>query len=162
MSQVKDKDKLEDTNGIKKCRIIADHLRCACLVIGDEISTTPSNKGRGYVLRKILRRAINCADQLEIEFDAYEMIIDEIINMYKKDNYYLESKRSFIIDEIHSEYFLYKNSIKQNLIKIKNELKNMEHITNEEIKTLYDRYGVPIDIIKDVVEENQILVRRKV
>ena len=162
MSQVKDKDTLEDLNIIKKCRIIADHLRCACLIIGDEISTTPSNKGRGYVLRKILRRTINCTEQLEIKYDSYEIIIDEIINMYKKDNNYLESKRNFIKVEIRSEYYSYKDIIKQNLIKIKNELKDRKYITNEEINILYDRYGVPIDIIKDVVEKSKVLVRRKI
>lgn len=159
-SQVEDKDKLSDVNNIKKCRIIADHLRCSCFIIGDEISTVPSNKGRGYVLRKILRRTINFTNQLGIAFDSYMFIVNKIIDMYKENNPFLELKREFIMNEIHNEYALYKTTIKKNLIKIENELKYKEYISNEEIEILFDRYGVPVDIIKDVVIKNKILVRK--
>ena len=159
-SQVEDKEKLLDINNIKKCRVIADHLRCSCMIIGDENSTIPSNKGRGYVLRKILRRSINYANQLGLGFDSYEFLIDKIIDMYKESNPSLELKRDFIIEKIHNEYDLYKMTLKNNLIKIENELKNKEYISNEEIKVLFDRYGVPVDIIKDVAIKNKMLVRK--
>lgn len=158
--QVEYKEKLLDINNIKKCRIIADHLRCACLIIGDEISTVPSNKGRGYVLRKILRRTINLTDQLGMKFDSFELLINIIVDMYKGDNPLLELKRNFIIDKIHTEYDLYKNTLKKNLIKIKNEIKDKEYISNGEINILFGRYGVPVDIIKDIVIRNKVLVRK--
>ncbi len=161
-SQVDNINALSDINNIKKCRIIADHLRCACFIIGDEISTVPSNKGRGYVLRKILRRTINLTNQLGITFDSYMFLINKIIDMYKKTNPNLESKREFIMNEIYNEYNLYENTIKNNLIKIVKELKYKEYITNEEIEILFDRYGVPVDIIKDIVIKNKILVRSKI
>lgn len=161
-SQVDNINALSDINNIKKCRIIADHLRCACFIIGDEISTVPSNKGRGYVLRKILRRTINLTNQLGITFDSYMFLINKIIDMYKKTNPNLESKREFIMNEIYNEYNLYENTIKNNLIKIVKELKYKEYITNEEIEILFDRYGVPVDIIKYIVIKNKILVRSKI
>ncbi len=161
-SQVDDINELSDINNIKKCRIIADHLRCACFIIGDEISTVPSNKGRGYVLRKILRRTINLTNQLGITFDSYMFLVNNIIDMYKKTNSILESKREFIMNEIYNEYNLYENTIKNNLIKIVKELKYKEYITNEEIEILFDRYGVPVDIIKDIVIKNKVLVRSKI
>lgn len=159
-TQVDDDNKLSDINNVKKCRIIADHLRCACFIIGDEISTVPSNKGRGYVLRKILRRAFNLTNQLGITFDSYMFIINKIIDLYKKTNPNLESKRTFIINEIHNEYDLYNTTLKKNLLKIAKELKYKECITNEDIKILFDRYGVPVDIIKDIVIKNKVLVRK--
>lgn len=159
-SQVDDRNKLSDINNIKKCRIIADHLRCVCFIIGDEISTVPSNKGRGYVLRKILRRTINLTNQLGITFDSFMFLINKIIDIYKKTNPILESKREFIMNEIHNEYDLYKTTINTNLIKIVKELRYKEYITNEEIETLFDRYGVPVDIIKDIVIKNKVLVRK--
>lgn len=159
-SQVEDTDKLSDINNIKKCRIIADHLRCACFIIGDEIPTVPSNKGRGYVLRKILRRAINFANQLGLAFDSYMFLVNKIIDMYRETNPFLELEREFIMNEIHNEYDLYKTTIKKNLIKIANELKCKEYISNEEIEILFNRYGVPVDIIKDIVIKNKILVRK--
>ncbi len=151
--------KLNNEETRKKCRIIADHLRCLCLAVGDTISTTLSNKGRGYVLRKILRRTINITDQLEINFESYEIIINLIIDLYKKDNHQLEAKKEFVLNEIYSEYILYKTILKKNLLKIEKELKNKEYISNSEIKNLFDRYGVPIDIIKDVVIKNKVLIK---
>ena len=160
-SKVEDKDLLLDENTIRKCRIIADHLRCACFIIGDEISTIPSNKGRGYVLRKIIRRAINYADQLRIEFDSYEFLINMILDMYKETNPSLNIKRNYIIDVIHTEYDLYKTTLRNNIVKIENELKDKEFITNEELETLFDRYGVPVDIIKEKVINKKELVRNR-
>ena len=87
-------------------------------------------------------------------------IINKIIDLYKKTNPNLESKRTFIINEIHNEYDLYNTTLKKNLLKIAKELKYKECITNEDIKILFDRYGVPVDIIKDIVIKNKVLVRK--
>lgn len=157
--QLEDTDKLNREETIKKCRIIADHLRCLCLAIGDVVSTTLSNKGRGYVLRKILRRTINATDQLGISFESYEIIINTIIDLYKVDNPQLEDKRDFVLNEIYSEYILYKTTLKKNLLIIEKEINNKEYISNEEIKKFFDRYGVPLDIIKDVIIKNKVLIK---
>lgn len=157
--QVEDKGKLNSEETRKKCRIIADHLRCLCLAIGDKISTTLSSKGRGYVLRKILRRTINITDQLGISFESYKIIVNMIIELYKGDNPQLEDKREFVLNEIHSEYILYKTNLKKNLLKIEKEINNKESISNSEIKKLFDRYGVPLDIIKDVIIKNKVLIK---
>ena len=158
-SQIEDEDKLNSEETIKKCRIIADHLRCLCLAIGDKISTQISNKGRGYVLRKILRRTINATEQLGIGFESYEIIINMIIDLYKGDNPQLEDKREVVLNEIHSEYVFYKTTLKNNLLKIEKELINKEYITNSEMKKLFDRYGVPLDIIKDISIKNKVLIK---
>ena len=158
--QVQDKNDLNSEETIKKCRIIADHLRCLCLAIGDKISTTLSSKGRGYVLRKILRRTINRTDQLGICFESYEIIINMIIDLYKRDNPQLEDKREFVLNEISSEYILYKTTLKKNLLKIEKEINNKEYISTSELKKLFDRYGVPLDIIKDVIlKKNKVLIK---
>ena len=59
-----------------------------------------------------------------------------------------------------TEYDLYKNTLKKNLIKIKNEIKDKEYISNGEINILFGRYGVPVDIIKDIAIRNKVLVRK--
>lgn len=157
--QIEDEDKLNSEETRKKCRIIADHLRCLCLAIGDKISTTISSKGRGYVLRKILRRTINITDQLGISFESYKIIINMIIELYKGDNPQLEDKRELVLNEIHSEYILYKTNLKKNLLKIEKEINDKEYISNSEIRKLFDRYGVPLDIIKDVIIKNKVLIK---
>ncbi len=80
--------------------------------------------------------------------------------MYKKDNPFLELKREYILNVINTEYNLYKNTLKKNLIKIEKELKNRNNISNEEINNLFNRYGVPVDIITEMVIKNKNLVRR--
>ena len=78
---------MNDGESLRKRRIIADHLRCACFIVGDETATLPSNKGRGYVLRKIIRRAINNLDQIGLDLYSYKLIIAQIIELYSL-NYY--------------------------------------------------------------------------
>ena len=156
---VEDKTKLNSEETRKNCRIIADHLRCACLAIGDQISTIPSSKGRGYVLRKILRRTINSTERLGISFESYEFIINMIIDLYKGDNPQLEDKREFVLNEIRSEYISYKKTLKKNLLLIEKEIYNRDYISNSELKKLFDRYGVPLDIIKDVIKKNKVLIK---
>lgn len=158
-SQIEDKNDVDDLNITKKCRIIADHLRCSCMIIGDEVSTEPASKGRGYVLRKILRRTINLTEELGIGFESYELIINKIIDMYKDCNPSLESKRDYIIDEVRNEYILYKTTLRKNLLKIEGAIKGKNNISNSEIKSLFDRYGVPIDMIKNIICEYKILIK---
>lgn len=157
--QIENKDRLDSEEIIKKCRIVADHLRCLCLAIGDKIPTSPSNKGRGYVLRKILRRTINATEQLGISFESYKIIVNIIIDLYKEDNPNLKDNKEFILNEIHSEYILYKTTLKNNLLKIKKEIEIKEDISNDDMKMLFDRYGVPLEIIKDIVAKKRVLIK---
>ncbi len=151
----------EDENDLeiqKKCRIVADHLRCSCFVLGDEVATQPSSKGRGYVLRKIMRRAIHNADQLGIDISSYDGIISKIIDLYKESNPQLEEHKDFILEQHHLEYDLYKTTLKKNLMKIEKIIHDSDSISNREILNLFDRFGVPIDMIKGVAIKNKKLI----
>ena len=82
-----------------------------------------------------------------------------IIDLYKEDNPQLEDKREFILNEIRSEYISYKKILKKNLLLIEKEIYNRDYISNSEIKKLFDRYGVPLDIIKNVIIKNKVLIK---
>ena len=159
LSQIKDLNEIDDL--IKKVRIIADHLRCSCFILGDEIDTIPSSKGRGYVLRKIMRRTINLADQLDISLDSLVLIINKIIDLYKESNPLLASKKDFIIKGHAQEYKVYKDNLKKNLIKIKKVIDSKEYITSEEIYNLFNTYGVPTYLIKNMIDKDKIIERSK-
>lgn len=144
---------------IRKSRIIADHLRCSSFILGDEIDTIPSNKGRGYVLRKIIRRTINLSDQLEIDIDSYGYIINKIIDLYKNNSPLLDIKREYILSAHYSEYKLYKENMKKNLIKIKKIIEEKEYLNNEEIDNIFNTYGVPRYIIENMIGKDKILIK---
>lgn len=144
---------------LKKRRIVADHLRCACFIVGDETTTLPSNKGRGYVLRKIIRRAINNLDQIGLDLYSYKLIIAQIIDLYSSTYPLLNEKREYIIDQLSAEYHMYKLNLEKNILHVKKYLCNKGTASSDEIKMLCDRYGVPINIIMDIIDKNKILDR---
>ena len=155
--QIKKSDDIDDLDILRKCRIIADHLRCTCFTLGDEVITAPSNKGRGYVLRKIIRRAINIGEELGFDTNSYKSVIDKIIELYKDEYPLLETRYDFINEALSHEYEIYKTTLKKNLLQIEKIIKSRESVSDEDIKKLFDTYGVPINIIKGVVQKQRIL-----
>ena len=143
----------------RKQRIVADHLRCACFIVGDDVPTLTSNKGRGYVLRKIIRRAINNLEQLGLNLDSYKLIINEIIDLYKGDYPVLYEKRNYIVEQLCTEYSVYKLNLKRNLIQVEKYLNGREFVTKAEVKKLFDRYGVPTDYIMDITSKRKVLIK---
>ena len=143
----------------RKQRIVADHLRCACFIVGDDVPTLTSNKGRGYVLRKIIRRAINNLEQLGLDLDSYKLIINEIIDLYKGDYPVLYEKRNYIVEQLCTEYSVYKLNLKRNLIQVEKYLNGREFVTKAEVKKLFDRYGVPTDYIMDITSKRKVLIK---
>lgn len=141
----------------KQRRIVADHLRCACFIVGDETTTLPSSKGRGYVLRKVIRRAINNLDQIGLDLDSYKLIINQIIDLYSSTYPLLNEKRKYITDQLSAEYHMYKLNLEKNILHVKKYVCNKNNISNEDINMLCDRYGVPINIIMGIIQNNKIL-----
>lgn len=146
---------------LKKIRIIADHIRCACFIIADETVTLPSNKGRGYVLRKIIRRIINNCNELNIDFLNSYMLIDKIIEIYEKNYPKLREKKEYIYKVLVAEYNIYALTLTKNILKIEKILKKTNVITTDEIYYLFNTYGIPVDTIKKEAQKMKVLIKEK-
>ena len=142
-------------------RIITDHIRSTTFMISDGIM--PTNEGRGYVLRRLIRRAIRQGRKIGIE-DAFMTTLAEAVIEGSKDGYpELEERRDFILKIIALEEERFEKTIDQGLAILSgmmDELKEqgMTELDGRSAFLLYDTYGFPIDSTQDVLEENGFTV----
>lgn len=142
-------------------RIITDHIRSATFMISDGIM--PSNEGRGYVLRRIIRRAARQGRKLGIQ-DAFLSDLAGTVIEGSKDGYpELEEKKEFIFNVLTQEESKFNKTIDQGL-NILNEMadavasKGSKELEGAEAFKLYDTYGFPLDLTKEILEEKGITV----
>ncbi len=147
-----DGKKEEDTS----IRIITDHIRSATFMIGDTIM--PSNEGRGYVLRRLIRRAIRHGKKIGIDRPFLSELVDIVID--SADNAYpeLEDQRIFIKKIITQEEDRFSKTLNQGLSIIEsyiNEMDkdNIKKLDGEKVFKLHDTYGFPFEITKEIINE---------
>ena len=137
-------------------RVIADHIRAISFLIGDGI--LPSNEGRGYVLRRILRRALRHGKILGIEGLFLNKLVIVLIEIMKEPYPELLDAKELIIKLVLSEEERFANTLEQG-IKILNELmlnldeKNILSIPGREVFKLYDTYGFPVDLANEIASD---------
>ncbi len=123
-------------------RVIADHLRAATFLAVDGV--TPSNKEQGYVMRRLLRRAIRFAFDLGIEQNFLSEIVPVIADLYHDDYPEVKEKREEVIATLVKEEKIFRQTLTKGL----RELQKFSTVglTGAEIFTLYDTYGFPIEL----------------
>ncbi len=150
----------DDADTTRSFRIIADHVRCATFILGDEKGVTPSNVDQGYVLRRLIRRAVRYALRLGIPEQSLQHIAHTVIAQYS--GFYPELKRneSRIITELNLEEERFSRTIKQGLRefeKLKNRLEGTV-IDGVSAFHLYDTFGFPIEFTLELAQENGLEV----
>lgn len=146
------KDSLTDIS----IRVITDHARSVTFMISDGIM--PSNEGRGYVLRRLLRRACRHGRLLNIEDNFLPSLAGTVIEGSKDGYPELEEKRDFILKVISKEEEQFNKTIDQGLGILSDMVAEMEAgqqktLSGEDAFKLYDTYGFPIDLTKEILEE---------
>lgn len=145
-------------------RIITDHIRSATFMISDGIM--PSNEGRGYVLRRIIRRAARQGRKLGIQGTFLAKLSHAVIEGSKDGYPELEEKQDFILNVITQEENKFNNTIDQGLsilseMEEKLTLSSSQILAGEEAFKLYDTYGFPIDLTKEILEEKGFQVEEE-
>lgn len=143
-------------------RIIADHIRAATFILGDEHGIVPSNKDQGYVLRRLIRRAINSGKKLGIK-DAFTGALAEIvIAEYGKTYQELRENREKIVTELKREEEKFSKTIKDGLKKFDEITKGIGgeqvEISGKQAFDLYQSFGLPIDMTVELAEEKGLTV----
>lgn len=136
-------------------RVIADHSRSTTFLISDGV--LPSNEGRGYVLRRIMRRGMRHGKMLGFG-DTFFYKVCEFVVDFMGDHYIeLIDKKSYISKIVMNEELRFKNTLEAGL-KVIDELlekyKSRKIIPGNEIFKLYDTYGFPTDLLQDIAEDN--------
>ncbi|AYE36108.1 alanine--tRNA ligase [Borrelia turcica IST7] len=144
---------LEDDRAI---RIIADHIKASCFILADNFAVLPSNVGQGYVLRRIIRRAIRYAKKLGIESHFLADLVDSVEEIYKSFYKELTDKKDFIKNELGKEekkFFKTLRQGEQEFVKLVQKLSSKE-IPGEFSFRLYDTYGFPYEITEELASEH--------
>jgi len=138
----------------RSLRIVADHLRASTFILAEQVH--PSNIEQGYVLRRLIRRAIRHGKKLGIEDCFTYKIALTIINNYNQDYPELEENKDFILEEIKKEEKKFENTLKKGLRVFKKETKNLKKIPKELAFKLYQSYGFPLEMTQELAKEHNL------
>ncbi|MCS7278052.1 MAG: alanine--tRNA ligase [Aquificaceae bacterium] len=133
-------------------RVIADHLRALTFAIGDGV--LPSNAGRGYVIRRILRRAMRFGYKLGVYEPFLYKGIDLVVDLMKEAYPDLLQVKSFVKSVVRGEEERFINTLRRGMPYAEEVLQKSDGIlTGSMIFTLYDTYGFPLDLLEDMARE---------
>lgn len=133
-------------------RVIADHLRAATFLAVD--GTVPANKEQGYVMRRLLRRAIRFAFDLGIEQNFFEEIVPVIADLYHEDYPEVAANRDNVIAVLVKEEKVFRQTLRKGLKQLEKFAAN--GLTGEELFTLYDTFGFPVELSTEEAYKQEI------
>ena len=137
-------------------RIITDHARCVSFLISDGV--IPGNEGRSYVLRMILRRALRHGKMLGLDLPFLYKLVDVIIEHYGKAYPDLAKNRDKIIDVIKKEEERFAKTLDRGYKLLDEFIAAKKDIDGESAFKLYDTFGFPLELTKEIAEENGLKV----
>jgi alanyl-tRNA synthetase len=144
------KKKYQDN--LKVFRIIADHIKASVFILGDGI--TPSNTGHGYVLRRLIRRAVKYGRDLDL-IDFTEKIAEPVFDIY--DDYeILKNSKEMIISELNKEEKKFNSTLEKGLNVFEKFTKGKQEIDPKKSFLLYQSYGFPVEMIEEECKKNSI------
>jgi alanyl-tRNA synthetase len=140
-------------------KVIADHSRAAAFLIGDGV--LPSNEGRGYVLRRIMRRAIRYGRNIGLDRPFLGKTTETVFDIMKSAYPELEASAAFILNVIENEELRFMETLDTGLKLLNDNLDALRRSRRKEIPgdlvfKLYDTYGFPVDIVQDVVRDTDM------
>ncbi|MCO5143822.1 MAG: alanine--tRNA ligase [Oligoflexia bacterium] len=138
-------------------RVIADHLRATSFLIAEGV--LPSNDGRGYVLRRILRRAVRYGKNLGLNTPFLFTLVESLVSSMGKAYPELKEKQSFIQEAIRAEESKFFETLEKGLSLLETEVKKLkpgEKLSGKTSFLLYDSFGFPLDLTKLVCQEYKV------
>ena len=137
-------------------RIITDHARCVTFLISDGV--IPGNEGRSYVLRMILRRALRHGKILGMDLPFLYKLVDIVIDNYGEAYPDLVKNKAKIVDIIKKEEERFNKTLDRGYKLLDEFISNKKDIDGESAFKLYDTYGFPLELTKEIAEENDLNV----
>ena len=147
----------------KSVRIIADHSRAATFILGDQRGVTPSNLGAGYVLRRLIRRAVRHGMKLGIDKSFLPQIADAVVANFKNAYPELEQNKEKIFKELGAEEERFRLTLKNGEAEFQKMLPNLMKNPKKEISgkvafRLYDTFGYPLELTQELGAEHGFTV----
>ena len=145
-------------------KVLADHIRATTFLISDGV--LPANEGRGYVLRRIIRRAIRHGYKLGMKEPFFHKLVNPLMDAMGPSYAFEDKKTDMVIQEIHLEEERFFETIENGMGILEKTIKEIKKIKGSQISgliafKLHDTYGFPLDLSADVCRENNISVNVK-
>ena len=137
-------------------RIITDHARCVTFLISDGV--IPGNEGRSYVLRMILRRALRHGKILGMDLPFLYKLVDVVVDAYGEAYPDLVKNKAKIVDTIKKEEERFNKTLDRGYKLLDEFIVNKKDIDGENAFKLYDTYGFPLELTKEIAQENGLKV----
>ncbi|PKH64887.1 alanine--tRNA ligase [Psychrobacter sp. 4Dc] len=140
-------------------KVIADHIRAVAFLIADGV--TPSNEGRGYVLRRVIRRAVRHGNKLGADSEFFYKMVAPLVAEMGSAYPELQDKQSVIESAIQKEEAQFAKTLAQGLRLLASELEGLQDgdtLSGEAAFKLYDTYGFPLDLTADITRERGIAI----
>ncbi len=152
-----------DEDADRSMRIIADHVRTATFILGDENPVTPSNMAQGYVLRRLIRRAMRHGRKLGLEGEFLVKPARVVIDTYSEAYPILARQGDFILEELAKEEERFLKTLQNGEREFEKMLPNLLKGNKREIPgrlafKLYDTYGFPLEITQELAREHELSV----
>ena len=150
----------EDTDDKKPFRVICDHIRSATMIIGDEIGAVPSNVGQGYVLRRLIRRAIRYARKLNVDYNVLLDVADNFVEYFQEDYPSLVVNKTKIRNELSKEISKFSQTLVYGQKEFEKQIQNIQGNVLDGFTAfrLYDTFGFPLELTIEMAEEHGLTV----
>ncbi|MDD3187309.1 MAG: alanine--tRNA ligase [Bacilli bacterium] len=146
----------------KSMRIIADHIRTAVFISADKSGIKPSNTDQGYILRRLIRRAIRHAKKLDIDIssDWEELIALAIISQYEEYYEEIKENKDIVLEVLRNEKNKFNRTLEKGLKEFEKIISNLDNnkLNKDLAFKLYDTYGFPIELTVELASEKGIIV----
>ena len=160
IAELSGKNYKDNADTVKAFRIIADHIRTATFMLGDPRGVTPSNVDQGYILRRLIRRALRYAMQLEMGENALSKVAETVIADYGEVYPELSENAEHIKKELDAEELKFQRTLTNGMRefeRIKNKFENGV-IDGTNAFRLFDTFGFPIEFTEEMARENGLTV----
>jgi alanyl-tRNA synthetase len=148
----------------KSFRVIADHIKAATFILGDERGVVPSNVDQGYILRRFIRRSVRHLRLLGADLTKLDSTVElakVVIHIYEKDYPTLKEKKNIISEELKKEQDRFQKTLDKGLKEFEKMALSMTDIDGKSAFLLYQSYGFPIEMIEELAAEKNRTVDRK-
>jgi len=164
LSEQEGSNQRHGANITRSMRIIADHIRAATFIMGDDLGIAPSNVDQGYVVRKLIRRAIRHGKLIGINevfcFKIAEVVIDLMKEVYPE----LQRNKDFVINQMIEEEEKFRKTLEKGLKIFEKEIKDIKgnkEISGELSFDMFQTYGFPLEITKELADNYGFKVDEK-
>ncbi len=144
----------EDADAVRAMRVVADHIKTATFIIGDPRGVGPSNTDQGYIVRRLIRRAVRFGRQLGIEGSFASQVADAVIAMYADAYPELSANRARVIAELDAEEKKFSETLQRGLqeaTKLKEQYATLLEVPGQSAFYLYESFGFPKELTEEVM-----------